>query len=92
MRRVLRVLGWLLILGGLAPMLLAIVASAIARRHGCTLHEGFPGPCLIGGEDWGEALHAMGLLAWLAIATAPLAVVGILLLLGLWVARRLARR
>jgi hypothetical protein len=72
--------------------MLAAAAAAIATQNGCTLHEGFPVACIIGGQDWGPTLHAMGLLVWVGIVTSPLLLVGLPVHLGLWVAGRGARR
>ncbi len=56
-----------------APLLSAVLAGSIASSFGCTLHEGFANPCLIGGVDWGETLYALGMMGWFMIATLPIA-------------------
>lgn len=88
MRLALRILAWVLIVLGLAPMMIAVIAAEIASRHGCTLHEGFPAPCIIGGKDWGPTLLSMGILGWLGIVTSPLLLAGLIVHLGLWLFRR----
>lgn len=56
----------------LAPLISAALATWIASRNGCTLHEGFSNPCVVFGRDVGEALYTMGVMGWLALATLPL--------------------
>ncbi|MEM9443032.1 MAG: hypothetical protein AAGA73_21525, partial [Pseudomonadota bacterium] len=57
---------------GLAPVLSALAAGAIANWAGCTLHEGFKNPCLIGGSDYGDHLYNMAVIGWLSLVTLPL--------------------
>lgn len=89
--RILWVLAIGLILFGVAPLVSVIVASGIASAHGCTLHEGFVNPCVIGGQDRGELLYQMAVAGWLMMLTLPFAALGALLALGLAI-RALVRR
>lgn len=77
--RLFRILTALAILACLSPMISVAIAGYIASSHGCTLHEGFPNPCVINGTDYGETLYTMGVLGWLMLATMPIAA-GLLLL------------
>lgn len=70
-------LGLLILLAATAPIVSVALAGWIAHRHGCTLHEGFANPCLIGGVDFGETLYTMGVLGWLALVTLPLGAVAL---------------
>jgi ABC-type Fe3+ transport system permease subunit len=71
----------LILLLGASPLLSALIAGTIAEANGCTLHEGFVNPCVINGTDWGETLYTMGVLAWLSLATIPIALMAALLYL-----------
>jgi hypothetical protein len=71
---------WLLALCA-APLVMALLAAGLANGLGCTLHEGFPNPCKVGGIDIGGALYAMGVSGWLMLATLP---IGSLLIL-VWI-------
>lgn len=51
-----------------------MIAGTIADSNGCVLHEGFVNPCVINGEDWGETLYTMGVIAWLGLGTLPIAI------------------
>jgi hypothetical protein len=68
-----RLLIGLAVVLALSPVFSVIIASMIASAYGCTLHEGFANPCIIGGQDWGETLYAMAVIGWLALATLPIA-------------------
>lgn len=57
------------------PLSLALGAGWVAEANGCTLHEGFVNPCMIGGRDYGETLYGMGMMGWLAIASIPLGLI-----------------
>lgn len=81
--RLLWVLAIGLILFGVAPLVSVIVASELAAAHGCTLHEGFVNPCVIGGQDRGEVLYQMAVAGWLMMLTLPFAALGVALALGL---------
>ena len=63
-----------ILLIGLSPFIISMIAGSIAEANGCTLHEGYVNPCIIDGEDWGQDLYAYGMAGWAAIATIPLAV------------------
>lgn len=54
------------------PLISALSAGVIASANGCALDEGSVHPCLIGDQDWGETLYALGVLGWLMLASIPL--------------------
>jgi hypothetical protein len=70
----------LILLLGVAPLISALTAGAIADAHGCQLDEGGVHPCLVGGTDWGENLYTMGVLGWLMLASFPLGVMALVVL------------
>jgi len=80
-----------LIVLGLAPIFCAFLAAAIAGLNGCTLNEGHANPCIIAGSDWGNALSSMFIMAWLGVASLPLAGLGAFLLVVAGIARLLRR-
>ena len=61
-----------------APVLSVVVASVIANACGCKLDEGNVHPCVVLGLDLGELLYAMGVTAWLALATVPLGAIALI--------------
>ncbi len=67
----------LIVLLASLPVISVAVASFIAEANGCSLHEGFVQPCLVGGEDWGQTLYAMGMMGWFMLATIPLGGIGL---------------
>jgi hypothetical protein len=76
-------LGYLLIAVFAAwPIASVVIASTIASWNGCTLHEGFVNPCVVGGRDIGGTLYSMGVMGWFMIATLPMGVI----LFVLWTA------
>jgi hypothetical protein len=86
-----RILAALILLVCLAPGLMTVWAGWMANRHGCTLHEGFTNPCIVGGQDIGGTLYTFGMMGWFMIATLPIAAA----VLVAWIAVeliRLARR
>ncbi|HWU63921.1 MAG TPA: hypothetical protein VN112_18030 [Ensifer sp.] len=66
-----------IVLFALAPVLSAFLASGIADAHGCALDEGGVHPCIIGGNDYGETLSFMFVLAWFGLITIPLGALGL---------------
>lgn len=80
----------LLLLGLLicaAPMISLFIAATLANHYGCTLHEGFANPCVIGGVDRGQTLYNMGVAGWLMLFTLPLGAA----LLALWIVVEVVR-
>lgn len=63
----------LLFLLGISPLLSAFLAEILARRWGCTVHEGSVQTCLRNGKDYGPMLYKMFVLGWASLLTAPLA-------------------
>lgn len=62
----------IVVLACLVPLISAALATWIASRNGCPLHEGFANPCVVFGRDIGEALYAMAVTGWLALVTLPI--------------------
>jgi hypothetical protein len=58
---------------GVAPIISTLIAGGIAEANGCLLDEGSVHPCVINGVDYGETLLTMGMLAWLTLASVPIA-------------------
>jgi len=85
------ILATLLILTGLSPVIALSVMSLIAAIGGCRVQEGFPEPCMIAGQDWGGALHALGMSGWAFFLTAPIALAGMVLGIGLALAALIRR-
>jgi hypothetical protein len=57
------------------PIVSVVIAGVVASWNGCTLHEGFVNPCVVGGRDIGETLYSMGVLGWFMIATIPIGMI-----------------
>ena len=73
---------------GAWPILLVATAGTIASANGCTLHEGFRNPCVIGGTDVGGTLYTMAVMGWFMIATIPLGLAAAVLWTVLWLVLR----
>ena len=84
--------GVLLVLVGIAPMVVTMIAAAIANGHGCRLDEGDAYPCVILGRDWGGTLYAMGMTFWLELLTFWLVPVGVVALVIGFIRRWRSRR
>jgi len=80
-------LGWilvvLLLVIGLAPVASMLLASALAHLGGCVVNEAFPQPCVMLGSDWGGTLNWLFTNGWLIFLTAPAAIAGCALGIGL---------
>lgn len=75
-----------------APMLSMLVAAAVAKHNGCTLHEGFANPCVVAGVDIGTLLYNMAVMGWLMLFTLPLAALVVLVWLVAEIVAALRRR
>jgi TRAP-type C4-dicarboxylate transport system permease small subunit len=77
------------------PIALVAVAGTIASSHGCTLDESTAHPCVVNGEDIGGTLYGMGVMGWFMLVTIPTGgaalAIYVLILLGIWIVRRLRR-
>jgi len=58
---------------GVLPLLIALLAGAIANLAKCELDEGSVHPCVIAGKDVGNLLYAMGVGGWFTLMTLPAA-------------------
>jgi hypothetical protein len=67
----------LILLFAVAPIVSVLLATMIARACGAELDEGNVHPCIVAGVNIGEVLYAMFVLGWLALATVPLGVLGL---------------
>jgi hypothetical protein len=56
---------------GVAPLMTAMLASAVAQCAKCKLSEAGVGPCVIAGKDVGNLLYAMFVSGWLLLITFP---------------------
>ena len=54
------------------PIGSVMYAANVAEAHGCALDEGSVHPCIVDGEDVGEALNAFAVMGWFMLATVPL--------------------
>ena len=68
----------LILLFAVAPMLLAVTASAIANVFGCGLDQGSSHSCIVAGVDIGRTLHTMFMLIWFSMMTIPFASLALL--------------
>jgi hypothetical protein len=77
------------------PVALVAVAGTVASSHGCTLDESTPHPCVVNGRDIGDTLYSMGVMGWFMLVTIPTGGAALaayaLILLGIWIVRRLRR-
>lgn len=55
-----------------APSLLFWFSLSFSAALDCTVHEGFPQPCLWAGMDWGPLLYQGFVIGWVQLLTAPL--------------------
>ena len=67
------------------PIASVAIAGTIASWNGCTLHEGFPNPCVVNGNDMGDTLYAMGVMGWFMLATIPVGLVAFVIWTIVWV-------
>ncbi|OWU84400.1 hypothetical protein ATO6_11865 [Oceanicola sp. 22II-s10i] len=77
------------------PLAGVIYSTSFADKHGCTLHEGFPNPCIVDGVDHGEQLYTFFVSGWFMLMTLPIALLlGLILLIMIIVdlVRRRRRR
>lgn len=63
---------------GLLPLLIAMLAGAVANCAKCELSEANFGPCVIAARDVGGLLYAMFVSGWFSLITLPAAVVAML--------------
>ncbi|MGZ9810302.1 hypothetical protein ACXN5S_07530 [Pseudoroseicyclus sp. H15] len=80
MVKTLFLIGLVLVLIGLAPIASVALASLLADRAGCELHEGYANACIIAGKDRGDMLYTMFVAGWLMLMTIPLGFIGLVLL------------
>ena len=73
----------------LAPLISVIIAGSIAEANGCALDEGSVHACIVGGNDMGSTLYAMGVMGWFMIATIPLGAGAVLVWVVVLIAHRL---
>ena len=94
MRRIHGLLAGYLLIALFAGWPIASVAAAgtIAGWNGCTLHEGYANPCVVGGWDLGGTLYTMSVLGWFMIATIPLGVVAFAGWTTVWFVWRMVER
>jgi hypothetical protein len=72
----------------LAPVASTLLAMAVAKLYGCTLHEGNVNPCIIAGGDRGSLLYNLAMWGWLMLATVPIGA-GLILV---WIVTEIIRR
>ncbi len=65
----------------LAPLGAVAWSSWFAERHGCTLHEGFLNPCVVGGHDYANTLYSAFVSGWFMLLTLPAGAILLLVLL-----------
>lgn len=64
---------------GLLPLLMALLAGAIANWAKCELSEASVGPCVIAGKDIGNLLYTMFVSGWFSLITLPSALLAMLI-------------
>jgi len=74
-------LGALLVGIGIAPIGIAIAAEMLGRSLGCSTDASGARPCLVGGIDFGDALHTGFMMGFLTLLTAPIFLTGLGLLI-----------
>ena len=69
-----------------APVAAVLWSTSFAKRHGCTLHEGYTNPCVVNGVDHAERLYGAFVSGWFMLITLPLAALffAILILLAIF--------
>lgn len=73
------------------PVLLMLLASAVASANGCQLNEAAVHPCVVWGVDVGGVMTLMFVGAWLAYFTLPTGALA-LIVFSIYVIFRRARR
>lgn len=68
---------------GISPLPFVVIASAVAKAIGGTLHEGGYQNCKIKSVDFGPLLYGMFMMGWATFFTAGIAVLG-LVAAGIW--------
>jgi hypothetical protein len=74
------------------PIISVVIAGSIASWNGCTLHEGFVNPCIVGGRDIGGTLYSMGVMGWFMLATIPIGAVAFVAWTVAWVIWRMMKK
>ncbi len=69
-----------ILLIGLGPALIALIAQLIAEGFGCQVDLNRVIPCVIGGKDYGQTVYDLGFLIWYSYLSIPVAAV----LAGIW--------
>lgn len=85
------ILAVVLMVVGLVPAASMLTATTLAKLTGCTINEAFPQPCVIAGTDWGGTLNWLFTTGWLFFLTAPAALAGMALAIGLAILSLLRR-
>ena len=85
------ILSLTMIVLGLLPVAGVLVSTGIAGLAGCTLNEGGVHPCVILGLDLGPMLATLFVGGWFFFLTAPVALGGMLLGIGLALAALIRR-
>ena len=66
---------FVIVVVALLPLLITIVAIAVANAYGCQVDESSVHPCIIGGIDHGADLQAGAMMFWFFLFSVPLAFV-----------------
>ena len=74
------------------PLIGALTAGWLAGANGCALNEGSTNPCIIMGADWGGALYTLFVLGWLMLATMPLGMGAVMVMIVILIIHYLAWR
>lgn len=82
----------IIVLLAAAPLIGVFIADALAQSNGCVLNEGSTNPCVIMGADWGGALYTLFVLGWLMLATLPLGMGAVMVLIVVLIIHYLAWR
>ena len=82
----------LIVLWMLLPMISVLVAYTIADVWNCQVDEGGVHPCVVAGQDIGEALYTMGVMGWFFFLTFPSGLVALIVLLIVVLVARARRK
>jgi hypothetical protein len=74
------------------PVVLVVIAGAIASANGCELNETMINSCIVNGREIGNTLYSMGVMGWFMLVTIPTGLLALLIFLLLllieWIAGR----
>lgn len=73
--------GLLIVLWMVLPLLSVFTSYTIGNAFDCQVDEGGVHPCVVAGQDIGEALYTLGVMGWFMFFTIPSGLVALAVLL-----------